>query len=164
MAKEIKQSTLLSRQGKLIRKFAEYLKNPKLKQGHATLRELDDKGSKKKCCLGHLCDFYRLETGEGKWLKRKISGATEVGWVFDAGGYTDTKLPPYPVYHFFGIDQNPYLSKYDSETQAHQKTESAAEWNDTQHATLSEIAEMFDALGKQKLEEAKADREAEKSR
>lgn len=162
LAKETKLSTVLSRQGKLIRKFAEYLKNPRLKQGHGTLRELDDKGSKKKCCLGHLCDFYKQETGKGKWVK---SGSGEaIWWVFDAEpGGTSEKLPPYPVCHLFGIDQNPHLLGNDPSTSGGDiRHHSAAGWNDSIGATLGEIAVMFDTLGKAKLSDAKLERANEK--
>lgn len=162
LAKE-KLSTVLSRQGKLIRKFAEYLKNPRLKQGHGTLRELDDKGSKKKCCLGHLCDFYKQETGKGKWVKNGSGEA--IWWVFDAGhgSATSEKLPPYHVYEFFGIEQNPHLLGNDPSTSGGDiRHHSAAGWNDSIGATLGEIAVMFDTLGKAKLSDAKLERANEK--
>lgn len=160
MAKE-KLSTVLSRQGKLIRKFAEYLKNPRLKQGHGTLRELDDKGSKKKCCLGHLCDFYKQETGKGKWVKNGSGEA--IWWVFDVGhgSATSEKLPPYPVYEFFGIEQNPHLLGNDPSSGGDIR-HSAAGWNDSVGATLGEIAVMFDTLGEEKLSDAKLERANEK--
>lgn len=39
------------------------LKNPENKQGHHTLR--NDTGD---CCLGRLCEVFRVQTGRGKWV------------------------------------------------------------------------------------------------
>lgn len=44
--------------------FTAALRSGAFKQGHYRLRSLEDRF----CCLGVLCELYRLETGRGEWV------------------------------------------------------------------------------------------------
>ena len=44
------------------------------------------------CCLGVICEVYRLQTGKGEWIHNKTN--TEI-YIFETEGFrTDTYLPP----------------------------------------------------------------------
>lgn len=121
------------KQRRLLKKFAKFLKNPKLKQTKSALR--GDNGAK--CCLGHLCEFYRKETGKGRW--RNDNGM----WYFFASKDDyDYQTLPNTVREFFGLNgPNPTLLIGDEE-------EAAAVWNDQVGLSLAEISKGFAALVK----------------
>lgn len=118
---------------------AEFLRNPKLKQAKGTLRGEDGC----KCCLGHFCEFYRKETGRGRWVR--LDGGK---WAFKTdGSYTASSgILPVRVVEWFGLKEcNPML------TRSGFPATSASHLNDTIGLSLPEIADLFEVKAKKGL-------------
>ena len=45
------------------------------------------------CCLGVLCDLYRVEQGKGEWRKGPMRGENNIFTVDDEEGYESSVLP-----------------------------------------------------------------------
>ncbi len=82
-----------ARKGSRRARFAEFLRTSKIKKGRDRLKT----NTGAMCCLGKLCEFYRLETGEGEWVR------IEERWHFDLGGDSDSLLPPATVMEWVGL-------------------------------------------------------------
>lgn len=79
------------------------LRNPENKQGHHTLR--NDTGD---CCLGRLCEVYRVQTGKGKWVEglvnpRGHSVGKSMYFQTDTGDLEDIQIP-FDVAQWAGLD------------------------------------------------------------
>lgn len=114
-----------------VMKLVERLRDPESKQATGVLRLPSN--HKKMCCLGHACEVYRLETGEGKWdrtefiVNGQIPGGVLPQKVAEWYGFTSAN----PIIHLAGEGE--------WET-------CASEWNDSYKKSLAEIADGFEAL------------------
>jgi hypothetical protein len=111
-------------------RWLEALRSGDYKQTTATLRSTDNGY----CCLGVLCELalqegiVRREDGE-RWSTYIATG--------DGGGYSDCNLPE-AVQEWAGIDEaDPWLDGDNT-------SRMASEWNDNEHKTFAEIADMIE--------------------
>ena len=117
--------------------LVERLRDPNSKQHKGALRA--STRSKAMCCLGHGCEVYRVQTGEGKW--KTEDGVFRFGrGKFVVGSEESTGVLPQIVANWYGfrfLDPDLFING---------KSETASSWNDNFGKTLAEIADGFEAL------------------
>ena len=123
--------------------FAQYLRNPDLKQARKRLRSNDDPDAK--CCLGHACDFSAKHGLDGSWQK-KFEGSLDETWVYLCKGEEDDQNAPAPVSNWFGWNGNNPESPIPVEYYEHPSVLSVAELNDNVKLELPQIADHFEAI------------------
>ena len=98
--------------------------NPEL-QGRGALCNKD-----RYCCMGRLCEIYRKETGDGKWVSRHKNNQL----VFRTSTDRNSMVLPMPVQVWAGLkNPNPNAGNYP-----------LAYWNDTENKTFAEIADLIE--------------------
>lgn len=82
------------------------LRSGKYKQTRGWLKEVDDDGKDRYCCLGVLCDLFRINAKSGEWVN------VGVGWQSFAAGNQSASVLPVDVVEWAGLDdQNPRLGR-----------------------------------------------------
>lgn len=111
-----------------VMKLVERLRDPESMQARGHLRSRSN--HKRMCCLGHACEVYRQETGDGGWSQTGylLGYGTAFGWL------------PDKVREWYGFKSN------DPEILVDGKLEWASAHNDTYKKSLAEIADGFEAL------------------
>lgn len=96
--------------------WIEALRSGEYQQGTNWLKSTEQ-GNDSYCCLGVLCELFRVETGQGEWIEQD-----KFWFEFDVNGSNSAAVLPAPVMTWAGIgDRNPLLGR----------TKAASNLNDT---------------------------------